>query len=110
MRENSIFDIKPKPFSYPEMEERILQNHPEIVKYQEETDIMDIINQFQDAMMENLKSAVDKEFVSDLTEDETSAICYYTGAKGTWVDGRLRFENCQLYKRDGKWGVYQYDR
>jgi hypothetical protein len=76
---------------------------------QGECDILKVASLFNDYIMEHLKTGVEKEFISDLTSDEAAAICYFTGANGTWVDGRLRFENCQLYKIDGKWGVNQYD-
>lgn len=92
------------------MEERILQKYPEIAEMQKATDPIDVLQEINDHLMEKLITSVDKEFVSDLTEVEASAICYFTGANGTWVDGKLRFENCQLYKRDGKWGVCQYER
>jgi hypothetical protein len=94
--------------NFKEMDE-IIKNDPEIKKMQAACDTSKVASLINDHLMENLKTAVDKEFVSDLTPDEASAICYFTGANGTWVDGKLRFENCQLYKRDGKWGVYQYE-
>ena len=94
--------------TYPNFKEtdEIIEN---INRMQGECDTFKVACLINDHLMENLKTAVDKEFVSDLTEDEVSAICYFTGANGTWVDGKLRFENVGLYKRDGKWGVYQYD-
>jgi hypothetical protein len=94
--------------TFPEMEERILQKYPEIKDMQKETDPMDVLQRFNDYMMENLKTAVEKEHTSELSEDEASAICMFSGCHGTWVDGRLRFENCGLYKRNGEWGTYQY--
>jgi hypothetical protein len=109
-RLNSMFDLKEKPFTYPEMEERILQKYPEIAEMRKLSDPMNIVQMVDDYIMEHLKTAVDKEFVSDLISDEASAICYFAGANGTWVDGKMRFENVGLYKRDGKWGVMQYDR
>jgi hypothetical protein len=95
--------------TYPEMEERIRQKYPELAEIQKATDPMDVLQEINDHLMDKLITSVDKEFVSDLTPDEASAICYFTGANGTWVDGKLRFENCGLYKKDGKWGVMQYD-
>ncbi len=108
-RLNSIFDSKEKPFTFPEMEEKILQKYPEIREMQKMTDTTKIVQMINDWVMDNLKTAVEKEFVSDLTSDEAAAICYFAGADGTWGDGRLRFENCHIYKKDGKWGVYQYE-
>lgn len=60
--------------------------------------------------LEALKTAVQKDFVADLTEDEACAICLFCGVPWHFENGRMVFDRCGLYKRNGKWTAVMYSQ
>lgn len=60
-----------------------------------------LVQRFEDAA----RSAAQKEYVSELTEEEACAICMFAGVpyKIDFETGRMKFNPCGLYKRNGKW-------
>lgn len=53
-----------------------------------------------------LATAKDKEYLVDLTKDESAAICFFAGVGYVVTLEGLTFEPCSLAKRDGKWTAY----
>lgn len=69
----------------------------------------DMCKKYADKIIESIRknaiSAIQKDHVSELTEEEKSAVCYYCGVPSRF-DMETRktiFEPCALAKIDGKW-------
>ncbi len=60
-----------------------------------------LVRRFEDAY----RSAASKEYVSELTEEEACAICMFAGVpyEIDFETGRVKFNPCGIYKRQGKW-------
>ena len=51
-------------------------------------------------------TAREKEYVSDLTEDEACAICFFAGVPYVFDGGKMKFNPCGLMKRNGQWTAF----